>query len=98
MLLHINDCSLANISGWTGTIPKSISNLANLTVFSANNCQLSGELPSSLGALTELETLTLTRNQLSGKVPTSLCDLGADIQVDCTVECQCCTNYNCTDL
>jgi hypothetical protein len=45
--------------------------------------------------LTELETLTLTGNSLSGQVPAALCENDADIQVDCTVSCSCCTNYQC---
>ena len=82
-------------TGFTGALPRDIGNLANLTLFTANNNQISGALPASLGDLTDLLTLTLTSTGLSGQVPESLCGTGADIQVDCEVECTCCTNYNC---
>lgn len=95
-MVIVSDLTCDNFSiGWSGAIPANIGNLANLTVFTAPSSQLSGTLPSSFSLLTELETLTLTGNSLSGQVPAALCENDADIQVDCTVSCSCCTNYQC---
>ena len=59
----------------TGSIPSSLSNLVNLTIFGLGDNHLTGSIPSSLGNLKPLYDLELDNNQLRGSIPSSLGNL-----------------------
>ena len=61
----------------TGEIPSELRNLANLTVLSLSQNQLTGPVPTWLGSLANLEKLYLSDNQLTGEIPQSLTGLAA---------------------
>jgi hypothetical protein len=58
-----------------GSIPETLSQLANLHVLLLEGNQLSGPIPESLGNMTDLQSLYLGGNQLSGTIPESLGNL-----------------------
>ncbi|KAJ0500403.1 putative leucine-rich repeat domain superfamily [Helianthus annuus] len=57
------------LTGFTGTVPKSISNLNHLTYLDLQMCYFSGPIPGSLPNLTELTHLSLSKNEFTGVVP-----------------------------
>ncbi|KAM0063132.1 putative leucine-rich repeat-containing, plant-type, leucine-rich repeat domain superfamily [Helianthus debilis subsp. tardiflorus] len=57
------------LTGFTGTVPKSISNLNHLTYLDLQMCYFSGPIPGSLANLTELTHLSLSKNEFTGVVP-----------------------------
>ncbi|KAI3676762.1 hypothetical protein L1987_86375 [Smallanthus sonchifolius] len=61
----------------TGSIPESLSMLAQLTDLSLNNNQLSGVIPDSFQQLTVLTNLDLSANNLSGPLPLSMANLSS---------------------
>jgi len=58
-----------------GSLPSSLSNLAELGVLDLTGNKLSGSIPTSFGNLVKLSTLALGANQLSGSIPNSLANL-----------------------
>ncbi|KAK1406995.1 hypothetical protein QVD17_38605 [Tagetes erecta] len=62
-ILHLSS------TGFTGTIPESISNLKNLKVLNLYGCYFSGRIPGSLSNLTQLTFLVLSSNSFTGLVP-----------------------------
>ncbi|MYE84266.1 MAG: hypothetical protein F4X36_20945, partial [Gammaproteobacteria bacterium] len=56
----------------TGTIPRSIGQLSNLTKFSLWETELTGPIPAELGQLSNLTILDLAGNQLTGPIPPSI--------------------------
>jgi len=60
---------------FTGSIPGSLGNLANLQQLYLFGNQLSGELPATLGYLPNLTWMYLSYNQLSGSIPLSFTNL-----------------------
>jgi hypothetical protein len=97
-VLLLNNNKRRGGAGIEGALPESLGSLGSLVDFDASGNSITGEIPSTMSDATDLETLILLDNLMGGRVPRALCDLGADIQVDCTVDCLegCCTNYNCT--
>ncbi|KAK1406996.1 hypothetical protein QVD17_38606 [Tagetes erecta] len=64
----LKDLDLSS-TGFTGTIPESISNLKNLEVLNLQGCYFSGRIPGSLSNLTQLTFLVLSSNSFTGLVP-----------------------------
>ena len=62
-------------NGLSGTIPRELSNLANLESVDLSGNELSGEIPSKLGNLINLRVLYLSSNELSGEIPSELGNL-----------------------
>ncbi|KAF8014513.1 hypothetical protein BT93_H0354 [Corymbia citriodora subsp. variegata] len=62
-------------TGFSGVLPKSISDLHSLEILWLNQCNFTGSIPSSLGNLTRLTGLELSFNELSGQVPPTLSNL-----------------------
>jgi len=58
-----------------GSIPASLSDLANLTAIQLFSNQISGQIPPELGNLANLQGLSLSNNQLSGSIPPELGNL-----------------------
>lgn len=56
----------------TGTIPRELGNLSNLTVLDLSWNDLSGEIPTEFGNLSKLTYLNLGENQLTGTIPPQL--------------------------
>jgi len=81
----------------TGEIPTSLGRCTKLEALLLNSNYLEDEVPSELGNLVGIEEMNLERNWLEGEVPQALCSYAEaeSIQVDCSVECGCCTNYDC---
>jgi Leucine-rich repeat (LRR) protein len=59
----------------SGTIPKEIGHLTNLSLLYMEKNFLTGNLPISLGNLQELFVLSLSQNKLSGQIPRSIGNL-----------------------
>jgi hypothetical protein len=86
-----------------GQIPPEIGNLGNLTILNLQTNSLTGPIPSTLGQISTLETVTFLGNPaLTGVMPPEICAIANDpalmlttLEVECTVICDCCTNYNC---
>jgi Leucine-rich repeat (LRR) protein len=88
-LLNIADLSNNSL---VGTIPDEIGYLSSLWALHLNNNLLTGTIPATLAFMTSLETLSLRWNYLTGAVPESVCDVGAELWVDCaSLQCNCCT-------
>lgn len=81
----------------TGNIPASLGDCAELGILLLNQNQLEGDVPAELGNLGNIQTMNLQENNLQGEVPQGMCsdDEAQEIRVDCTVECSCCTEYEC---
>ncbi|GAB4839356.1 hypothetical protein Ancab_039882 [Ancistrocladus abbreviatus] len=62
-------------TGFSGTIPSSISNLVSLTALEISNSSFQGSIPYSLGKLTQLTYLYLPLNNFEGEIPASLANL-----------------------
>ncbi|CAI5498314.1 unnamed protein product [Closterium sp. Naga37s-1] len=60
-----------------GSIPSTISNLANLRILSLSGNKLVGSIPPGIGALTALTELTLHNNELQGRVPPAITNLSS---------------------
>eukprot|EP00934_Nitzschia_sp_Nitz4_P004080 Nitzschia sp. Nitz4//scaffold228_size32365//1941//8051//NITZ4_007904-RA/size32365-snap-gene-0.26-mRNA-1//1//CDS//3329542813//4070//frame0 len=75
-----------------GTIPTTISKLTSMQTLLLNGNSLTGTVPTVLGRLTKLSSLYLNGNDFSGSIPQEICDLDlTELQVDCTLECSCCS-------
>ncbi|PRP74348.1 leucine-rich repeat receptor protein kinase EXS-like [Planoprotostelium fungivorum] len=61
-----------NNNGFTGSIPKSISNLKSLTSLELENNILSGNLPQELCQLTELQSFVASGMSINGSLPLCL--------------------------
>ncbi|GAY63065.1 hypothetical protein CUMW_222610 [Citrus unshiu] len=70
--LELFDMSYCNISG---SIPKEISNLTNLTTIYLVGNKLNGLIPITLGKLQKLQSLVLEDNKLKGSIPDDICRL-----------------------
>ena len=68
---HVTDINLGN-NNLSGTIPASLSNLAQLDSLDLSNNALSGSIPTSLGSLLQLTYLDLSENSLSGTISPTL--------------------------
>ncbi|KAL2649303.1 hypothetical protein R1flu_017431 [Riccia fluitans] len=55
----------------SGSIPKEISQMSDLTEIYLDNNELTGEIPQSIFSLSKLKVLNLANNDLSGSVPVS---------------------------
>jgi Leucine-rich repeat (LRR) protein len=55
-----------------GSLPSSVRNFVNLTIFDLSENQLTGQIPASLFTLNQLEFLILDSNQLIGSLPASV--------------------------
>ncbi len=60
-----------------------------------NDNLFTGGIPQEIGNLKWVQELNFQDNDMEGEVSTLICDLEADIKVDCTVTCTCCTDYEC---
>lgn len=80
-----------------GEIPSSLGQCTNLETLVLERNYLEGDVPAELGNLLAIKEMNLKRNLLEGEVPPALCSYAEaeSIQVDCSVECRCCTNYDC---
>lgn len=88
-------------SGLSGSIPKEIGVLDDLTFLDLSNNKIGGVIPIQLANLEELESLLLHDNEIKGVVPLLICNLREsdlkDLKVDCDsdipkVTCDCCSN------
>ena len=61
--------------GLTGSIPKELGNLSNLTSLQLYSNTLTGSIPKELGNLSNLRDLYLNNNQLTGSIPKELSNL-----------------------
>ena len=52
-----------------GTIPDSICNLINLTIFKISDTSISGSIPNCISSLQNLTTFDLKNNNMFGNVP-----------------------------
>ncbi|KAL6906131.1 hypothetical protein ACP4OV_003732 [Aristida adscensionis] len=59
---------------FSGNLPASIGNLANLTLLNLSQNKLSGKIPLSIGKLRQLNKLYMQENNLSGPIPSALGD------------------------
>ncbi|XP_076939084.1 protein STRUBBELIG-RECEPTOR FAMILY 3-like [Bidens hawaiensis] len=64
-------------NNFTGSLPDTLSSLAQLSALSLNDNSLSGEIPDSFEGLTALVNLDLSSNSLSGELPSSLSSLSS---------------------
>jgi Leucine-rich repeat (LRR) protein len=64
----------------SGSIPKELGDLSNLTFLALTRTQISGSIPSEIGNLAKLDTLLLYGNQLTGPVPLAVAQLGGKLQ------------------
>ena len=80
-----------------GEIPASLGDCASLGILLLQQNVLEGNVPAELGNLGSIQTMNLQENDLEGEVPDGLCsdDAAQEIRVDCSVECTCCTEYDC---
>ncbi|KAL8252227.1 hypothetical protein R6Q59_035920 [Mikania micrantha] len=60
---------------FTGSIPKSYSNLIKVSTLDIGNNYLSGRIPNFLGELSNLRVLLLGKNNFDGSIPRKLCNL-----------------------
>jgi hypothetical protein len=85
----------ANSNALSGTLPESIGQWTALTYFDVAPNTLNGTIPSSIGNWSLIEIASFSGNQLVGTMPNAICqyiDPNTDaLQVDCTVNCTCCT-------
>ena len=88
-------------SGLSGSIPKEIGVLDDLTFLDLSNNKIGGVIPIQLANLEELVSLLLHDNEIKGVVPLLICNLREsglkDLEVDCDsdipkVTCACCSN------
>jgi hypothetical protein len=93
--LRYQDCD-TNVL--TGQIPTEISGMTSLETLWLNNNLLSGPIPSELGLMSNLQNLYLRNNLVTGTMPQEICALNLEnLEVSCDmVECDCCTNADCT--
>ena len=56
----------------SGTLPKELGSLTNLTTLRLSNNELTGTLPAELGSLSNLKSLSLWNNKLTGTIPPEL--------------------------
>jgi hypothetical protein len=87
---------ISHSAGLTGTLPDSIGQWTALTYFEVYNINgLFGTIPSSIGNWSLIQTAKFYKNQFMGTMPNAICqyvDPATDVlQVDCTVNCSCCT-------
>ena len=82
----------------TGTLPTELAGMASLETMWLNNNLLSGTVPSEIGLMASLTSLYLTNNFLSGSIPPEMCSMNLEnLEVDCNrVQCDCCTNDDCS--
>ncbi|XP_022720377.1 probable LRR receptor-like serine/threonine-protein kinase At3g47570 isoform X2 [Durio zibethinus] len=59
----------------SGSIPREIGNLSNITIFDLSYNELSGSIPATIGRLQNIQGLYLDGNHLQGSIPPSICDL-----------------------
>ncbi|EOY27942.1 Leucine-rich repeat protein kinase family protein [Theobroma cacao] len=59
----------------TGSIPREIGNLSNITTLDLSHNELSGSIPATIGRLRNVQGLLLHGNQLQGSIPPSVCGL-----------------------
>ena len=79
-----------------GQIPASLGECTDLAFLYLQDNGLEGDVPSELGNLFRIKSMNLIGNNLQGEVPQDLCNVeGAEIRVDCSVSCDCCTEYEC---
>ena len=85
----VTECSIQ------GSIPPSIDNMTQLKQIWLYKNQMTGTIPSSIGNLLNLKTFASFGNQMNGAMPGEVCALKRsrlkDLEVDCAVDCQCCT-------
>ncbi|XP_031130149.1 receptor-like protein 9a [Ipomoea triloba] len=62
-------------NGFTGFVPKVLSEASSLVTLDMRDNNLSGRLPSWISSLSNLRFLLLGGNQLEGSIPSQLCDL-----------------------
>nr|GME16119.1 probable LRR receptor-like serine/threonine-protein kinase At1g34110 [Ipomoea batatas] len=62
-------------NGFTGFLPKLLSEASSLVTLDMRDNNLSGELPSWISSLSNLRFLLLGGNQFEGSIPPQLCDL-----------------------
>ncbi|XWS19721.1 hypothetical protein CRYUN_Cryun31cG0040400 [Craigia yunnanensis] len=59
----------------TGSIPREIGDLSNITILNLSHNELSGSIPATIGRLRNIQGLYLDGNHLQGSIPPSVCDL-----------------------
>nr|GME16118.1 probable LRR receptor-like serine/threonine-protein kinase At1g34110 [Ipomoea batatas] len=62
-------------NGFTGFVPKLLSQASSLVTLDMRDNNLSGTLPTWISSLSNLRFLLLGGNQLEGSIPSQLCDL-----------------------
>ncbi|XP_019169556.1 PREDICTED: probable LRR receptor-like serine/threonine-protein kinase At4g36180 isoform X2 [Ipomoea nil] len=67
--LHLHD------NGFTGFLPKILSEASSLVTLDMRDNNLSGTLPTWISSLSNLRFLLLGGNQFQGSIPSQLCDL-----------------------
>ena len=75
----IRGCTVTKLSlnshNLAGTIPSSISQLANLTQLVLNRNNITGEVPSTITKLVKLESLDFGANSINGSIPSAIGNL-----------------------
>ncbi|XVE51480.1 hypothetical protein DITRI_Ditri02bG0044500 [Diplodiscus trichospermus] len=59
----------------TGSIPREIGNLSNVTILNVSLNELTGSIPATIGRLQNIQGLYLDGNKLQGSIPPSVCYL-----------------------
>ena len=78
-------------------LPVTIGDMSWLEFGYFNDNLFTGAIPQQIGNLEWLKELNLKDNDLTGEVSTPICNMNAEIKVDCEVTCTCCTDYVCED-
>ena len=80
------------INLFTGSIPTEIGLMTNVEYLNLGWNSFSGSIPTEIGLMTNAEYLNLYNNHFTGSVPNAVCDVVANVEVDCwQVQCGCCS-------
>jgi Leucine-rich repeat (LRR) protein len=78
-------------NSFTGFIPTEIGLMTNAESLDLGHNSFTGSIPTEIGLMTNAEYLVLESNLFTGSVPNAVCDVVANVYVDCgEVQCGCC--------